>query len=256
MTTKVTLMGWPRQFYQAGGGHPQLFYKVHGDLSKGIKLDPKKYRCAGIPAGVEVSTLARADAPEPFAFGLDAPFSDRLANDHPDVLRAARDSSHCLLLKGVIEDPNSLNYWRDTIGFLMCLLDQGGVAIFDPYKLDWWTPAEWSQQAFEPNGPEQRAHVVILVSDDEKNPGKYWIHTRGLIKFGRPDLSIRAVTDELVAPAEEVCNRFIDLSANGGVVNDGQPLKMASWPAGWACFHGGDFDDPDFNNVHMEIRPV
>lgn len=250
-------MSWPRQFYQPGHGHPQLFYKVHGDanLVKGVKLDPKKYRTGGLPQGVEVSPLARADAPDAFNFGLASPFSDRIEAEAPDVYAAARNATHCLLFKGVIEDPSSLNYWRDTVGFLQCLLEQGGVAILDPHRHDWWTAQEWKEKAFDPNGPEPRTHVSILVDEDEQNEGAYWFHTRGLLKFGRPDLSIRAVTEDLVGPAEEVCNKFIDLMAGGGNVPDGQPLKMPGWPDGWKCHHGGDFDDNRFHNVHVEIRP-
>lgn len=256
MSTKVTLKSWPRAYYQPGGGHPQLFYKVHGDLAGGVKLERLRYRCAGVPDGIEVSILSREEAPDAFGFGFDGPFADRIAAEAPEVLAAARAAPQCLVMRGVIEDPSTLDYFRDVVGFLTCLLDQGGVAIFDPFRLDWWTPDEWRVRAFEPAAPEPRTHVVILVSEDERNEGKHWFHTRGLIRFGRPDISIRGVTDELVGPAEDVCNRFIELMANGGMVPDGQPLKMASWPAGWACFHGGDLDDPDFNNVHVEIRPT
>lgn len=41
----------------------------------------------------------------------------------------------------------------------------------------------------------------------------------------------------------------------GGVVPDGQPVKMKGIPAGWVCRHAGDPDDPDFDNVHLAIGP-
>jgi hypothetical protein len=50
-------------------------------------------------------------------------------------------------------------------------------------------------------------------------------------------------------------NRFIGLQTEGGHIPEGQEIRMASLPPGLTCHHGGSLDDPDFNNVHVEIRP-
>src|SRR5262249_30887049 len=111
---------------------------------------------------------------------------------------------------------------------------------------------DWRAKAFEPAGPVPRHHVAILVSDDE--PGR-WYHTRGLRKFGRPDLSIHHVLPELETTVNELCDGFIELLAFGEVIPEGQPITMRGLPSGWTCRHGGDLDDTDFNNVHLEIGP-
>ncbi len=77
-----------------------------------------------------------------------------------------------------------------------------------------------------------------------------------MIKFGRPDLSVRGVTRELGPAVEDLCNRFIEMQAFGAVVPEGQEVKMKALPPGWRCRHGGTIDDPDFNNVHLEIGPT
>ena len=49
-------------------------------------------------------------------------------------------------------------------------------------------------------------------------------------------------------------NRFILLQAEGARIAEGQEIRMASLPSGLTCHHAGRMDDPDFNNVHVEIR--
>jgi len=75
-----------------------------------------------------------------------------------------------------------------------------------------------------------------------------------LRKFGRPDLSLHHVPDAYEKAAIELCNRFIELQALGGRIPEGQEVRMVSLPDGLVCHYQGSLDDPDFNNVHVEIR--
>jgi len=161
----------------------------------------------------------------------------------------------CLLLRGEVPDPPNLDYLRDAIGLVMALLESGGIAVLDPQMFQWWTPEEWRRSAFEPAAPVPRHHVVTLVSE-ESEPGLKWYHTRGMRKFGRPDLSVHRIAPEFEVGVEDLLNRFIEMLAFGAVVREGHPIKMASLPHGWRCFHRGTLDDPDFNNTHLEIGPA
>ena len=40
----------------------------------------------------------------------------------------------------------------------------------------------------------------------------------------------------------------------GAIIEEGQKIRMNSLPEGITCHYEGDLDDPDFNNVHIEIR--
>jgi hypothetical protein len=115
----------------------------------------------------------------------------------------------------------------------------------------WWTPAEWRERAFEPAGPVPRHHVTILVS--EAPDGTQWFHTRGLRKFGRPDLSTHNVKVQYHAAIIELFNRFIEYQAFGAIIPDGEEIRMAALPPGMTCRRRGDIEDPDFNNEHVEI---
>lgn len=49
-------------------------------------------------------------------------------------------------------------------------------------------------------------------------------------------------------------NRFIEFQAFGGVIEEGIEIRMEGLPSGMTCHHAGDLEDPDFNNVHVEIK--
>jgi hypothetical protein len=115
----------------------------------------------------------------------------------------------------------------------------------------WWERSEWRSHVFDVSSSAPQHHVVILVSED--SDGTEWIHTRGMRKFGRPDISIHKVGPQHKDAAIDLCSRFIELLAYGGIVQDDQEVRLNSLPSGMKCFRKGDEEDPDFNNEHIEI---
>jgi hypothetical protein len=162
-------------------------------------------------------------------------------------------STECLILRGEIDDSDKLNYLRDGVGLLTFLLDYGGIVVFDPFMFQWWEPRDWRSRIFDPAGPVPRHHVVILTSEEAESD-LTWFHTRGMRKFGRPDLSLHNVPSVHNDAIIDLCERFIEFQAFGGNIEEGREIRMKSLPDGMTCRHGGDLDDPDFNNVHVEIR--
>jgi hypothetical protein len=71
--------------------------------------------------------------------------------------------------------------------------------VHDPEAIRVYGPGGWR---VEPPGeePAPRDHVTLHVVPDEP-PGTAWIHTHGLRKFGRPELEVYDVPDELIASA-------------------------------------------------------
>jgi hypothetical protein len=136
---------------------------------------------------------------------------------------------------------------------LTYLLDNGVCAIYDPQMFHWWSPEQWRERIFEPASPVPRRHVVILYSPEEQSPELLWVHTRGMRKFGRPDLSVRRIGAAHRDAVFDLCERFIEYQAFGAVIPEGQSVRMATLPPGGVAHHGGDLDDPDFNNVHVEF---
>jgi hypothetical protein len=245
---------WPRPRYRRGGGDAQLHYMLFGDAPEEFAIDGKTYRCKGIPAGMALDEYDRERQPAPFEVLNDPHLLKAVQVEQEGLLSAARNSNQCILLHGTVTDPPTLNYLRDAVGLVQFLLDNGSVAALDLQTLTWHSPESWREAIFGHAKPSPREHTVVLCSEDLESEGRLWYHTRGMRKFGRPDISVRAVPVNLRERAEELCNRLIEHQAFGEIVADGQEIELADLPEGIFCLHAGDVEDPDFNNDHLHIQ--
>ncbi len=254
VASSADLKDWERPEFQAGGGDALMLFVVFGKFDGGLQLSRSRHRSGGLPEGVKISQFSRAkDAKVIEEF--DQGYFGTLLEEQASLAAAVKAAPQCMLVRGTVRDPRDLIYLRETIGVVTAALDSGGVAVLDSQKLTWWTPAEWREKIFYPDKPSPRQQVVIFVSDEKDGPkASLWVHTRGLRKFGRPDLSIHRVTPEHKEAILDLCNRFIELQALGGRIPEGQPIKMSTLPKGMSCHHAGSLDDLEFNNVHVEIQ--
>jgi hypothetical protein len=249
----ASLPDWSRDYFLEAGGKPFLFYVVYGRFQDLASMPADQYRSAGIAVGFDLMQYdaeGHTDLLRQFTEGY---LWDELVLQEPSLADLISQSEQCLILRGEIEDCDNLNYLRDSVGLLTFLLDHGGVSIYDPWMFKWWSPLEWRARIFAPAGPVPRHHVLILMSQ-EPRPTLTWFHTRGMRKFGRPELSIHNVPAAHNDAIIDLFNRFIEYQAFGGIIPEGQAIKMKDLPTGMRCHHGGELDDPDFNNVHVEIR--
>lgn len=251
MSADSSLPSWPRKFFEGAEQDAFLFYVVHGSTVENLQLSRSRYRCNGIPDGIDMMTYGPTEHPEVVASFREGYLWDVLQSQRPALANDIAEQAECIVVRGTVPSGPSLNYFRDTIGLLTALLDSGGVAIYDPQSFVWWSPEDWKARVFEPASPQAGEHVSILVSED--GSGREWFHTRGLRKFGRPDISLRNVPAEYRAAVEDLFNRLIDFQAHGGVIKDGQQIRIQALPEGMVCTCGGHVDDPDFNNTHIEI---
>lgn len=243
---------WMRKHFAPGSGDALLFCVVFGKIDQTVALSGSTYRVAGVPPELEIMAYNytnHADVLSQFRTGY---VWDLLVETKTPFAQEIAKQQSCTVLRGTFKDPQKLEYLRDTIGLITHMLDQGGVAVYDPQILKWWSPNEWRHRVFEPASAVPRHHVVILYSED--GDGTEWFHTRGMRKFGRPDLSMHGVTSEHRTAVIDLFERFIEMQAFGALIPEGQEIRMRTLPQGLRCFHGGSPDDPDFNNVHIEIR--
>lgn len=234
-----------RPYYQASEGKALLWYCIFGDFPEKPVLAARE--AEGLPEGFGCWRIPRDAAA--FSAFLEDYFGTLLDAD-PGLSDAVRNAPEMLRISGEIRDQPDLGYLAAVIGTVNAIGNHGA-GILDPQTLTWWTREDWLA-TFQPFAFHSHAHVVILKSAE--SGGTHWLHTRGMRKFARPDIGIAGVPGEREGQALEILNRFIDFQALGGVVKDGQAVKMRDIPAGMVCRVGGDLDDPDFNNFHIAIR--
>jgi hypothetical protein len=227
MTT--VLEDWERKHYSEGGDLPFLFYVVFGSDANELRLSRSKHRCDSVPDGVAISSYGPNTHPEVLNEFRQGYLWNELRKEESSLANEVEAQTKCVIVQGTVADDTSLNYFRNTIGLLTGLLDAGGVAIYDPQSFKWWSSEKWRATVFEPAAALPREHVVILVSD-EGHQAK-WVHTRGMRKFGRPDLSTHGVLPDYFDSVVDLLNRFIEFQAFGGVIPEGQEIRMQSLPS-------------------------
>jgi hypothetical protein len=246
------LPSWPRPHFTPGGGDALLFYVAFGTFDLKTPLSRSKYRTSGMPAWLELMHYDRTKHADVITGYQSGKMWEILKRDSPLTAEEAEDAPECVALRAEVPDPPTLDYFRDTIGIVTWLLDAGGVSVYDPQMLWLWSADEWREEAFAPGEPNPDRHTVILVSPEDN--GTNWYHTRGMRKYGRPDLSVRGVGERHGAAVSQMIERFVELQALGGDIPEGQEIVMEALPPGGICHHRGNLDDPDFNNVHVAIE--
>jgi hypothetical protein len=243
---------WGRPHFQPGGGDALAAFLVFGHVGDALTLSRTRHRLEPLPDGVTVLRHDRAEHPDVFDL-LTGDVGDVLRAEHPDVHERALHASTCVRVQGRVPDPATLDYLRATVGVVTAVADQGGVAVLDMPALRWRSPAAWRSEFADKSSFAAGSHVTLFVSEEERGPGR-WFHTRGMRKFGRPDVSVRDVPEGAVDGAIGLCNRLIEMMALGAIIPEGQAVRMRGLPEGMVCRHAGSLDDPDFNNVHVEVR--
>lgn len=247
---------WPRPRFQRGGGDAFVWFVVFGRFPEKGMPSGSKYRLTGMPRGVALTRQTKGGTIDALV-GAD-PLAKLLDESAPGTLAKALAAPERIELRGPVADPADLDYLRNVIGMITYLMDEGGVAAIEPQTLRCWSRETWRATYFEKDEARPLAHVVILESEEPAAKGSdaktSWLHTRGLRVFGRPDLSLHDVPLASRLGAKALLERFAVLEAQGGIVPEGQPIEMRGVPEGMAAHHAGSLEDPEFGNVHIELR--
>lgn len=92
---------------------------------------------------------------------------------------------------------------------------------------------------------------MILCS---KEDGGYWLHTRGMAEFGRPDIGIAGVPEEKVHDYTQVIDQMIYYGGEG--VFFGGDTKLHTADGKTFVVHPEfvkDFENEDYNNAYYKV---
>ena len=240
---------WTRPYFWRSDARAMLLYFVFGEFPRELKLDIGRHGSAGLPAGVTMHRFDKNTLAHWEGHPLRGALGELLRNDDPETFKIARAASECIMLHGEIDDPESLDYLRDTVGVVGALLDVGGKVVVDPQTLALLPAAAWRERHAD-GGASPREHVLILCHDEDDGA---WVRTRGMRKFARPDISIRRVPQTEVERAGALAMRLVELQAQGMRFVDGTALEAEGVPPGLIAHLGGSLEDPQFNNRHVEF---
>lgn len=246
----ATPEGWPRPYWQPSDETIALYFYVFGRFADDLAIPAARYASRGLPEGIALQRYAHAALRGWEGYPLKGALGELLKEDAPAAFELALAAPEVLVVRGELADRDNLDYLRDTLGVLAGLLDVGGCALLDPQILTLFDAAAWRRHYLVAGGAPPRNHVLILRNAADEQ-GRSHVHTRGLRKFGRPDLSIEHVPDAHAGQAGLLCERLVELQALGAHFTDGQPLEVEGLPGEFVARRGGSLDDPRFNNTHV-----
>jgi hypothetical protein len=244
---------WPRPYWQPGDESILLQFYVFGQFASELTIPSLPYDSAGLPGGVELQRFDNAALRQWDGYPLSGALGKILREESAEVVELAGSAPHVLMVRGSFADCDNLDYLRDTLGVLAGLLDVGAVAILDPQILRVFGASEWRRQYLVKDGAPPRNHALILCNP-EQAAGRFWVHTRGMRKFGRPDLSIHDVPESVLNHAGALCERLVEVQALGARFIAGQPLEVEGLSGDLIAQPGGSLEDPRFNNTHVAFH--
>jgi hypothetical protein len=245
---------WPRPQWQDSGDSAFLLWFVFGDFEPGFTIDAPKYRTRGTPPGIEVVRYSNRALERWDGYPLAGTLGRVLWDDDARLFERAKKAGECVMLRGAIADPSDLDALRDLVGTITALCDAGGIAVVDPQILSLFAADAWRRRYFDKDAFVARDHVLVLCDEDERARERLHVHTRGLRKFARPDVSVRNVPARAADLAGELAARFVDFQCAGGLVTDGHVVELEGAPQGMSVHIAGADDDPAFNNRHLALR--
>ncbi|MDR2012977.1 MAG: hypothetical protein LBQ20_08040 [Rhodanobacter sp.] len=247
-------MNWPRPQWRNSGNEAFLLWFVFGDFVPDFQIDAVRYRTRGTPPGIDVVRYVNKALAKWDGYPLAGALGGILYDENAVTFEAAQRASECVMLRGALADPPDLDSLRDLIGTISALTDLGGVAVVDPQMLSLFDGATWRQRFFASDACDPRDHVLILCSEDEQNPGRIYVHTRGMRKFARPDIGIRNVPSDAAGAAGDLAGRFVQTQASGAIIEEGYTVSFAGSSATMSVRIAGALNDPEFSNRHLALR--
>lgn len=253
---------WDRPHYEPGGGDAEVTIFLFSQAPDAAPSLPLRSLAHGVPEtglapGVDVRTVARAEAPE----WVNGFFSDSLmdlANSHlgwdgrPPV-----EPTLVHVVRVTAEDPDDLTHLQSAWALTRAFADTGAFAMLDAHAHKWISRAALAERP--PDGPFSYQDEVSVIFETEPSPEwGHIVHTRGMKKFGRPDLVITAVPPKHGARIGAILNSLGARLAEGAVVEPGDTVKIEGVGVLRAEEHRPDENAPklNLNNRGLILRPV
>jgi len=247
------LTNWERKYFQTGGDDACVSYVVYGHFEQPLEVSMSSYRTAGVPDFIDVDFHSRLEEGDELDVYLNGYIGDWLRANDQALHATCRMAAAAIHVHGVLRDPKSLNYLRDTVGIITALADKRGVAVIDLQGLRCYRPEEWKETVWAPGTLHTSGLINTVVTKDLTGPG-WWISTRGMRKFGRPDISLRGVPRPDTDMVIDFCNRLAGMMAQGALVPNGKVIKSPIIQGELVCAVSSNLDDNTYRNRVIEIN--
>lgn len=239
-----------RKYYNDIDYKPFLFYVVFGVSEDNMQVSKTKHHVDEVPAGIDVMCLNRTNNNDYIENFFRGAIGDIIKERNEELYNICREQDKCVVIQGAAIEDATFDYMRNIVGVMQAFVDNGAVGILDLLTFTLFSPKAYTEKFFEKDINAQD-HVVILIS---KTGDKYWLHTRGMSKFGRPDISMENVAESNVPLCKNIINQMIYYGGEGAVFKEQIKINLSSEESYIVNTEFiNDFDNDDFNNAYYKI---
>ena len=242
-----------RQYYEDIGYKPFLFYVVFGVSGDELEVSRTKHNVDGLPEGLDIISLARPDHSDYIDGLIGGGIGEHLKKADSALYESCKACDKVVIMRGEIADDSTLDYMRNLIGFCEAFIDKGAKGILDLQTFTLYSPKEWTDRFFGKDVNAQN-HVLIMFS---KEDDRYWIHTRGMAEFGRPDYGISKVPEDKLEDYKQVIDQMVFYGGQGLVFKGSAKLHTFNGKTfRVATEFVNDFDNDDYNNAYYNVTVI
>ena len=242
-----------REYYEDIGYKPFLFYIIFGVSGDDLQVSREKHHVSAFPEELTIRCLNRAEHAESIDGLIGGQIGEVLKATDSDLYETCSTAEQCVILSGNIQDDSTLEYMGNVIGIIEAFIDQGAVGVLDLLTFTLYSPKKWTERFFEKEINAQN-HVMILFSEEKDG---LWLHTRGLMEFGRPDIGMHGVPKEKAEDYKQAIDQMIFYSGKGLFFKGKTRLHTFSGKTITVSTEFvDDFDNDDYNNAYYDVTVV
>lgn len=201
-------------------------------IEKNLSLGTYIAEVGSSPNGIEVAlpgvlcTIAPTERPDDVPKHF-LPAQIKAHGLDEDEARALGETKSAAGVECTIEDPDLpvRGLPPNAEAAAEALATSAGGWIHDPQTGRYWPRAAWKASRDENKTFAVTRHVRVL-RDQDPDSGLYWLGTRGLVAFGRPDLEAFPVTADRVEAVALQLQAIGDLLISEPRVSDGMVLSL------------------------------
>ena len=242
-----------REYYQDIGYRPFLFFVIFGITGEELEVSKEKHKVDELPEGLDIRTLSREEHGEYIDGFLLGEMGNILKKADNDLYEMCRKSEKCVIFQGSVEQDSTLRYMKNVIGIIQAFFEKGAVGVLDPQTFSLFSAENWMERFFDKEVNAQN-HVMIFYSEEN---GNYWLHTRGMAEFGRPDIGINDVPEEKVYDYNQIINQMIFYGGKGVFFEKDTRLHTKDGKS--FVVHPefvNDFENDDYNNAYYNVTVI
>jgi hypothetical protein len=146
------------------------------------------------------------------------------------------------------KDPSTCGYLASAVGAVDSLFRQGALAVLDMNAIVLQSADEWRARVVDDVLQPLQFTATYWWSEESGN-GEWW-RTRGMLTFGRPDISLRQVPPSARGSAQELIERLVTRQALGAVLSTHDIVQVGDATLQFQIADA--FEDPMFLNRRAE----